>query len=417
MSVRVLLMIAAALLCACKGVGRSLVDTQTGRKGRSSSCAPPPSCAGLGLDTGATLSEQTPALTSVSRRVCPEGVSASCSGNPSPEVGDDCARVWNVDEQPAPDLSELRCAGLRITADAHGERSDVTVEEVHWSGVELAIESTRPITVHLRRPVLEDVHIALSGPVTLDVFDLGYLHRVQMSARADQQMPPTVTITDSTLESSSIMREGGAFPGHVEISRGAHVDDSWLSADALELDNLSMHNVVLQAQALDADDVRFQHATLSFDHAELTFSDLYSSRVRSCSTWLTLNGVNLHDSELAACEGDRLRAFGSTVDRASVAGTVDSEETTWTRSLFGPGGQLALTAYGSRFEHVNFCAETGRAGFGGEDNAISCSECEGELPMCAAVDADVEVDDVLCPQLSTLERCEQALPPAERSVE
>jgi hypothetical protein len=317
-SARVAALVLCAGLCACDGVGRSLVDDRDEAR-LESGCEPPPTCSDR---TNASEGTEVvvPPVDEPAREACPGTLETLCIADASAAVSGDCDRRLDLnDGELAQGPGPLTCTALRIFA---GERARLELPGLALSGGRVTVESARPLLLALPDAALEHARIDVTGPVSVRVLRGSLDHVLVVGERASAGTP-ALELEESRAEGLTVLRNHAPFAGMLSITR-SDLRDVWLSGEAVQLESNALEQGTLLAGQLNVVDGALGQVTLSFDSALISAAQLTRASVVRCDS-LTLVGSRVEASDLFACRRGPLRVYDSAIRRSAVDGRVESD--------------------------------------------------------------------------------------------
>jgi hypothetical protein len=358
--------------CACNGVGRALVDYE------------PPGEA---------------EMTICSAMRC-EGVLPVLAVPDTPgEYGD-----LSLCEPPTMQtvhltLDDCRCRSLELDLAESALPVELAGPE-HLEHCRLHLRSERPIEVRLAVPRLDDVHIALEGPIKLTMRNVVRGQRVSVAASAEH--------ASIELERCDL----SLFSLHDPEQRisALNVSHSTLVSALIEIanarfDSVAVRRSTLIARTLDADDLDALHSRLEVDQALISSSRMNEVELSACRQ-LRILGSELSFVE-ATCR-ERIQLYSTRAQQSVFDGPIEFDAAELLNSSFGLSESTSLVAFESSFTNANLCEHVRDARFRG--GFASCVDCEGPLMtgeafLCGERTFSSTASENPCPAVASIQTC------------
>jgi len=427
------LLAALGPLAACSSVGAALVDQVHGDDAGIpvAACNPPPPC------------EQPMMPTSVARRPalpvnlarCGTRPIRTCAIAPTPDATDsgdadagadadfatapaECATSFAPAELAALDDGTLECQDLRIV----DPEDELVITGLTLRHTNLSIRSSKPVSVRLDDATFADVFVSLEGAVTLAVTHSRSATDLRVVGAATPEARPRLQL--SRVDATALLTgtQQTAFAGTISVDQ-LTLTDSQLVADQVELTSVTLIGGRIDAASLNATDTQISEAVLALGDGVLSASIVRRSSFERCHA-LSVIGSELHDDQVARCDGPPTRLYSALVTGGNLDGRIESDRATLDNLLFGLNEPTEVLAFSGKLDGVNFCAHAQHAVLGYEV-LVRCAQCELGLtepdPVCTVPASPPSVKKAnfceLLQRPDALPRCEEPVPERPRPLE
>ncbi len=379
-------LLSLAVSSGCDGIGRRLVDRAPPGGGLPPDvCVDPPEC------------DEPPDVMEHPLKAARQVAMAGCGETP-PQGGD----------------QTVRCTPLRWPEDEVGviRQTGFTLRHRNW-----VIESEKPLDVYLEGAVLDDVWLALRGPVSVHLSSRSILTdvRVEMMAFVEGGVEPVITMDES--DGTDLVFASPAVPVGDLTVKHSRLKGAQLAAATVMVESVVSTQLTVEATRFTAIDLYADEAQFGFDSAVIASSMLSLVRVTRCGEATMVNTI-VNQYVMAACTQGSFHAYRASIGGGAIDGAVDSDGSSFSNVLFGADSKTDLHAWLTAFSDVNFCKRS-TVTFG-ESTSVDCSRCDGgrrDLFACTLPGEFVTLSENDCPVLQAGELCLPPLPVRPRPQE
>jgi hypothetical protein len=264
----------------------------------------------------------------------------------------------------------------------------------------LRLRSERPLEVQLVAARLEDVHIALEGPIQLTMRDVSHGQRVSIAASSEQ--------ASLVLERCDVALFSLHHPGRpITKLNASHstLVSALIETASARFDSVALRRSTLIAPTLDADDLNALHSRLEVDQALISSSHLNEVEIPACRE-LRIRGSELSSVE-AACR-ERIQVYTTRAQQSVLDGPIEFDDAELLNSSFGLSESTSIISFVSSFTNTSLCRRVRDARFQG--GFASCVDCEGPLMtgeafLCGESSFSAMTNENPCPAVASLQSC------------
>jgi hypothetical protein len=294
------------------------------------------------------------------------------------------------------------------------EPEPLSLFEPYWDYSEITLEATEPLEITLEGARLEQVSLRLRGPVTLRVTQTSSLVLVTIAGEASALGRPTVELDHATARDLTLGTTEAPFEGRVRVLRSELVLTQ-LAADDVTLESTTFERGLVQAESLNAADVRFDDLALDVEHGVISTTRGELLEVRGCGA-LALLDVEITRGRFEACKR-LLRAYSTKLHRVIANGPIESDESSWQYSAFGIDDETELVSWASHIYGGAFCEGVRSTQLFA--STVRCSDCSEDVfssegDVCAIGLRENTVTANYCETLpappEVISQCEEPLP-------
>jgi len=242
----------------------------------------------------------------------------------------------------------------------------------------------------IERLTLHNAFIELRGPVTLRLdaserapgtpFD--EIEGLRVSGVATAAGAPRLELEGVKIKMVAIGDDQHPFEGSVSL-RSSELFEVALIAREVELESSRVEQGRLHAHALITADAVLADLEIESERAVLSASVVRKSQLTRCGE-LMLVTTRVRESTVAECSGSPARFYGAQFADGAIDGTIESDHTSFSATVFGTRGPTELRTFNDAFERTSFCAGVEKLVVSGGVR-VACSMCEIETFAADAV--------------------------------
>jgi len=369
---RWLIGIGVLLVLGCDGVGRALVGEELGGVDDDLGCQRT-SCEEQPLP----ISPRVPASEPLGIGFCPlqsDRTQCDLADGPRTRSGDaavsPCGEPQLLTEGASEALRRLDCVQLSLQRTAEEGAGVLRISDARWRGLTLVIESEDAFVLELERVVLEQVRVALRGPVTLRLIDSAEVSELMVTT---DDRAAALEVRESRVRGLWLGSSELPFAGTFDAQRST-IATLTASVRVASFESVLLDDVRASAERLELSDATGRRMLLAADQIIVNVSSLSELEIERCGrlaayqTWMT-------SVRIPACSDDATRLYGGTMRRGAIEGPIVADRASFDRTRFGVRDATELQLWDASLKNSSLCAGTGRVTLGGDTSAL-CVFCK-----------------------------------------